>query len=106
MDSIISGNVDVAIMAAVIGSILIIVNEWFKVWLERRKQRKKFAIWDAMEQGGVAPSKFTLEDLASKTHIDARSLKSLLYEMIQEGTVVEGELLGTFTRSKLENANV
>lgn len=88
----------VAFTAAAIGSILIILNEWVKVFFEQRKQKKKLVIWNALEQTGNTPPSFTIEQLSEVTKINIEQLKPLLYEMLQEGVIFEGSLHGTFTR--------
>lgn len=91
----------VALSAAAIGSFLIILNEWIKVYFERKKQRNKLAIWNALEQTGTTPPSLTIEDIAMETGIDNENLTPLLYEMIQEGTISDGPF-HAFTRYRLE----
>jgi len=98
MDKLFPEAIYSAILAGVVGSLLIIVNEWFKLFIERSKQNKKLKIWKAMEQAGISVFEWTLEDLTKQTQINSGQLQSLMYEMIQEGTAKEGTHRGTFTR--------
>ncbi len=106
MDKLCSEAIYSAILAGAVGSFLIIVNEWFKVFLKRCKQNKKLKIWKAMEQTGISLSEWTLEDLTKETLISSGRLQSLIYEMIQEGTAMEGTRRNTFTRHKPESIDV
>jgi len=94
---------DTTLIAAVIGAILIIVNERIKLFSEQRQQRNKFAIWSALEQTGTTQLSLTPEQLSEKMRMPAKKLKPLLYEMMREGTIIEGPFHGTFTRYKMED---
>lgn len=97
MDAFWGGIIGVAI-GALIGSGLIIINEWIKKCFERREQEKKFNIWKALEQTGVTPPSLTVEQICKATGLCAKELESLLYGMVQGGTVKEGPVPKAFTR--------
>jgi len=59
-----------AIVAAVIGSVLIVINEWIKIFSEHRKQKKKFNIWKILElteQASAAPN-LTVEQVSENNN--------------------------------------
>lgn len=89
-----------AIVAAIIGSILIIVNEWIKLYCKEQKQKKKFTIWRVLEQRKQQTThlSLTVEQISTETRLCAVQLEPLLYEMVQEGTIREGPFPRTFTR--------
>lgn len=89
-----------AIVGAIIGALLIILNEWVKAYFEQKKQKKKLKIWAALEQTGSVPCLLSKEDLSIVTGLSGRNITPLIYEMLQEGTVSEGSRPGTFTRYK------
>ncbi|GEM_PF-6951247 len=89
-----------AVLATAIGSILIIVNEWVKVSFEKKKEKKKLTIWNALEQTGPGTRWLTIEHISEETEIGVEELKPLIYEMLREGTVSEADRPGTFTRPK------
>lgn len=97
-----------AIVAATIGSILIIINEWTKLCFEKRKQKKKFTIWSGLEQTEQEqkPPSLTVEQISKDANLYAEEVESLLYEMVQEGTIQEGPFPGTFTRYKIETQGI
>lgn len=91
-----------AIIAAIIGSALIVINEWTKIISEQRKQKKKFNIWNVLKQTGATPPSLTVAEISKETKLCAEQLESLLYEMVQEGTIREGPFPGTFTRYRTD----
>ena len=88
-----------ALIGAIIGSMLIIINEWAKIYFGEKKTKRKFKIWTALEQGGITPPSLRFEEISKATGLCAKEIEPLLYEMIQEGTVKEGPLPKVFTRS-------
>ena len=93
-------NAGAPILAAVIGSILIVVNEWVKIFFEKKRQKEKLRIWTALEQTGPVQRLLTLENLSAATGLSGKNITPLIYEMLQEGTVSEGSRPGTFARFK------
>jgi hypothetical protein len=87
-----------AIIVAIIGSMLIIINEWVKIYFAKKKTENKFKIWTALEQQGITPPSLTVEQICNATELRAEEVEPLLYEMIQEGTVKEGPVPKVFTR--------
>jgi hypothetical protein len=64
--------------------------EWIKVFLERRKSLKKLAIYNALEQTGPTPPSLTIAQISVITGLCLEQVNSLLYEMIESGTIQEG----------------
>ena len=89
---------DTTLTAAVIGALLIISNERIKLFFEQRQQQNKLTIWSVLEQRGNTPPSLTPEQISQKTRIPIKKLGPLLYEMIEERTILEGHFPGTFTR--------
>ncbi|MGO8990711.1 MAG: hypothetical protein ACLQGU_11540 [bacterium] len=87
-----------ALIGAIIGSMLIIINEWVKIYSGGKKTRRKFKIWVALEQKGVTAPSLTVEQVSAATGLCAKEVELLLYEMIQDGAVKEGPLPKVFTR--------
>jgi hypothetical protein len=87
-----------AIIGAVIGSILIIVNEWVKIYTGWQKQKNRVKVWNVLRQEGSTPTALSIEAISEKTKLCAKQLEPLLYEMVQEGTIKEGPFPRTFTR--------
>ena len=87
-----------AIIVAIIGSMLIIINEWVKIYFAKKKTENKFKIWTALEQQGITSPSLTVEQISNATELCAEEIEPLIYEMIQEGTVKESPFPKTFTR--------
>jgi gas vesicle protein len=94
------GTVVGAVLAAAIGSFLIIANEWVKVLFEKKKEKKKLKIWNALEQTGPSARWLAIEHLSEETGIDVEEIKPLIYEMLREGTVFEAPMAGKFMRHR------
>jgi hypothetical protein len=71
---------------------------WIDKLLRGRRESKKLLIYKALEQTGMTPPSLTVEEICASTKLCAKEVESLLYEMIQEGTIAEGPFPGTFTR--------
>lgn len=99
MESFYGGIIGAAI-GALIGSGLIILNDRIKICSEKSRQKKKFKIWNTLEQTGNTPPSLTMEQISQTTGLCVDQLEPLLYEMIQEGTVKEGPVPKVFTRYK------
>ncbi|MBI3392736.1 MAG: hypothetical protein HY039_06060 [Nitrospirae bacterium] len=93
----------VAIGALISGG-LIVLNERLKIRSERKKQKDKFAIWKALEQTGPTPASLKIEDLCG-TGLPKEKVEPLIFEMIRDGLVAEGNLPGTYTRVSDRTAN-
>jgi hypothetical protein len=95
-----TGSLEPAIVAASVGSFLIILNEWVKVFFERKKQRDKLGIWHALESNDASKVfAMRMGAIASDTRMRQKTVESLVYEIIRKKTIFEGPLPGGFTRS-------
>lgn len=91
-------NFWVVLIAAAVGSSLIILNEWIKIFFERKKQRKKLSVWNALEQKDTTRPSLAIGELSDVTGMDSEELRPLIYEMVQDRTIVEGFSPGSFMR--------
>jgi len=87
------------LLGAIVGSVLIIINEWVKTYFEDRKEKKKFDIWNELKQTDITPPIMNDKKLSEATKINIKEISSLLYEMVREGTIHEGPS-STFKRYK------
>lgn len=90
----------VTLLGAIVGSVLIIINEWVKICFDNKKGKKKFDIWNTLKQTDYAPPTLNDNQLSEITKIDIKEISYLLYEMVKEGTISEGPSPSSFTRYK------